>query len=64
MKRELSFISRKYSGCCPGHDRFSTESYKNNRSKRARAKLKIVEHKFVRSIVKRNIIKELKSLYE
>lgn len=61
MKREisnhvpLSFVS----GCCPGHDVYPGETYKNRRSKRARARDKKLEHQHARSLAKRNMRGEL-----
>ncbi len=48
--------------CCPGHDRFPSETYNNRRSKKARAKWKRKEHQLVRQLVKRSLRKELSQL--
>lgn len=50
MKRELTEIThlKHVSGCCPGHDDFPCETYKNRRSKKRRAKDKAREHRYVR----------------
>ena len=31
-------VKKKDADCCPGHDKFSSETYKNNRSKRAQTR--------------------------
>ena len=59
MKREIHKYVKYASGCCPGHDKYPDDSYKNNRSKRARAKGKTSEHKRVRVGVRQGIEKEL-----
>jgi hypothetical protein len=45
--------------CCPGHDKFPDQTYKNNRSKRARSRDIKKEHKIVRTLFKRNLYKEV-----
>ena len=55
MKRELEQLARYHSDCCPGHDDYPNDTYRNKRSKRARAKGKIREHKYVRTLQKRGI---------
>ena len=54
MKRELKYIKRvrHVNGCCPGHDDFPDEAYRNRKSKRARSKGKKREHRYVRRIRK------------
>lgn len=42
-------------GCCPGHDDFHNESYKNRRSKKARSMGKKREHRHVRRLRKADI---------
>lgn len=59
MKRDLLKIRRGDSGCCPGHDTYPDDSYKNRRSKKARARGKQMEHKLVRQLHKRALKKEL-----
>lgn len=60
MKREI--IEIKHPGnCCPGHDEYPCETYKNNRSKRARSKGIKLEHRYVRRIKKLNLIKQVKN---
>lgn len=36
------------SGCCPGHDSYPCEAYRNNRSKTARSKSKKLENRLAR----------------
>ena len=61
MQRQLQHVGGKAKGCwcCPGHDVFPCDTYKNNRSKRARSRDKKVEHQYVRSILKRKLMKQL-----
>lgn len=62
MKRELGEQPGKQlldSWCCPGHDTWPCETYKNRRSKRARARDKRNEHQLARTIANRNILKQL-----
>lgn len=58
MKRELKKLKHVES-CCPGHDDWPDQTYKNKRSKRARSQDKKKEHKYVRTLVGRNLEKEL-----
>lgn len=55
MKRELLNYKRGVSGCCPGHDEFPCDTYKNNRSKRARSRDKKREHQLVRVLQSRQL---------
>lgn len=59
MKREIHKYVKHASGCCPGHDMYPNDTYRNNRSKKARAKGKTVEHKRVRTGVKKEVEKAL-----
>ena len=45
--------------CCPGHDKWPNETYKNNRSKRARSRDKKKEHKLARTIANRGLFSSL-----
>jgi hypothetical protein len=47
MKREI-FLLIRVDQCCPGHDDWPNQTYKNNRSKRARSNDIKKEHRFVR----------------
>lgn len=62
MKREILTKKRHVCGCCPGHDTFPGDTYRNRTSKHARSRDKKVEHQHVRAIVKREINKELDDL--
>ena len=62
MKRELTKLIW-VSYCCPGHDKYATETYSNNRSKRARARDIKKEHQVVRRIQRRLLDKEIKELF-
>lgn len=48
MRREIKDIKQNVSPCCPGHDKFPCETYRSNRSKRARSKGIKMEHRYVR----------------
>jgi len=45
--------------CCPGHDKFSLETYNNNRSKRAQTRDTKVLHRRGRRVDKLKLQKEL-----
>ncbi len=62
MNRDILNLRRGDSGCCPGHDTFPSETYSNRRSKKARARDKQLEHQTVRSIRKRQLAAEVKTL--
>jgi hypothetical protein len=57
MKREILDHKRQMhiNGCCPGHDEYPDETYANNKSKRARARGMQKEHKFVRTLARRQL---------
>jgi hypothetical protein len=59
MRREIASFKRQVSGCCPGHDTFPCETYSSNRSKRARARDKQLEHQMARSLHKRALQRDL-----
>lgn len=42
-------IDRKDQGCCPGHDKFPSECYRNRRSIKAHARDTKVAHKRARA---------------
>jgi hypothetical protein len=50
VKRELKQLQPKQDECCPGHDVWPNDTYKNRRSKKARSRDKKKEHKYVRSL--------------
>lgn len=57
MRRELFGVklARCVCGCCPGHDAFPSETYKNRRSKKARSRAKKEEHRYVRRVLNQNL---------
>lgn len=63
MKREIIDYDRHCCGCCPGHDRFPNETYKNRRSKKQRAKDKKREHQVARKKAKKAVEKDIKYWY-
>lgn len=42
-------VKRKDFGCCPGHDKFPQDSFRNRKSKKARARDKRIAHKIARA---------------
>lgn len=62
MKREILNCKSLGRPCCPGHDKFPSDTYVSNRSKRARAKHIKTEHQVVRAVAKRAIRKKLREL--
>lgn len=42
-------VDRKDRGCCPGHDKFPSDSYNSRRSKKARARAARIAHKRARA---------------
>jgi hypothetical protein len=62
MRRELAFIdgALKGCGCCPGHDTWPNEVYKNRRSIRARARDIKREHRYVRRVLKGRLRNNMK----
>jgi hypothetical protein len=60
MKREIEMLKGAVvSDCCPGHDTYPVETYRNRRSKKARSRDKQIEHQHARSIQKQNLQKEI-----
>jgi len=55
MKREILGLKRGVSSCCPGHDQFPDDTYKNNRSKRARSRDIKKEHRLARRKIKQTM---------
>lgn len=55
MKREILNYRRGDSGCCPGHDKFPTETYSSRRSKKARSRDRQIENQIVRQLQKRQL---------
>ena len=64
MKREiLNFkLHRAIGGCCPGHDDWPDQTYRNPRSKRARSKQTRMEHRVVRANVRQQLIREVQEV--
>lgn len=59
MKRELKQLQPRQDECCPGHDTWPNETYGNRRSKKARSRGIKREHKYVRTLAKRALLKDL-----
>jgi len=55
MKRLILTFNRRVSGCCPGHDNYPNEKYKNNLSTKARSRHIKKEHKYVRTLQEREL---------
>lgn len=57
MKREILKLKLgcMIGGCCPGHDVWPTETYKNRRSEKARSRDKGREHRYVRRVMKQRL---------
>jgi hypothetical protein len=62
MKREILNYKSDVCGCCPGHDDYPNESYKNRRSKHARSRDKKIEHQHARSIASQQLKQELSKM--
>jgi len=64
MKREILNYKRgiDINGCCPGHDDWPDETYRNRNSKRARSKDKQKEHQYVRSLRRKKMKEEFDNL--
>ena len=45
-------VRRKDMGCCPGHDKFSPDTYNSSRSKKAHAKATKIAHSIARARIK------------
>ncbi|EBX1873577.1 hypothetical protein DRD23_08690 [Salmonella enterica subsp. enterica serovar Enteritidis] len=54
MKREINDVIDPGS-CCPGHDTFPADTYRSNRSKKARAEGIKKEHRHVRRVKKHRL---------
>jgi len=59
MKRELKQLKPRQDECCPGHDTWPNETYRNRRSKKARAQGIKKEHKYVRTLAKRKLLSDI-----
>lgn len=60
MKREILDV-RHPGNCCPGHDDFPCDTYKNRRSKAKRSEGIKREHRHVRRVKKLSLEKEIKN---
>ena len=45
-------------GCCPGHDKYPSETYNNRRSKRAQTRDTKSQHQAARARLKRDLLSE------
>ena len=61
MKREILNYRRGDSGCCPGHDKFPTETYNSRRSKKARSRNRQIENQVVRQLNKKELRSEIRN---
>lgn len=52
MRREIETIKgpRRMDYCCPGHDEWPNDTYRNRRYKKARSRDKKLEHRYARHI--------------
>ncbi|AJQ20938.1 hypothetical protein Phi10_043 [Salmonella phage vB_SentM_Phi_10] len=58
MKREI--LDVYYPGsCCPGHDKYPADTYKNRRSKSKRSDSIKKEHRHVRRVKRQNLKSDL-----
>ena len=57
MKRDITTIY-KPGHCCPGHDKYPCDTYKNRRSKKQRAIYKAKEHRHFRRVSRLFLVKE------
>ena len=55
-------IRRKDWGCCPGHDKFSAETYNNNTSQKAHSRDTKFAHRRARLEDKRKMNEELNEI--
>lgn len=58
MKREIYDVTNP-GRCCPGHDNFPNETYRDARSIRARSQHKKKEHRYVRRVKEQMLIEKL-----
>jgi hypothetical protein len=59
VKREIVLAGIHTGWCCPGHDKYPNETYRSRRSKKARRRDKKMEHQHARTILNRQISKEM-----
>lgn len=48
--------------CCPGHDKFSSDTYNNRRSKKAHTRCTKIQHHIGRLVMKKELEKEVNYL--
>lgn len=60
MRREIEVYKgpRRMDQCCPGHDDWPNDTYRNRRSKAARARDIKREHRYIRRVLKLNLLRE------
>lgn len=51
-------VTKHDRGCCPGHDRFPKETYRNRRSKKAQTRDTQIAHQVARARAKRELSAE------
>jgi len=61
MRREIEDLKgpRALDQCCPGHDTWPNDVYRNRRSIRARARDIKKEHRYVRRILRAVMLREI-----
>jgi len=61
MRREIENIKspRQLDACCPGHDDWPNDVYRNRRSIRARARDIKREHRFARRVLRFALLREV-----
>lgn len=50
-------VEREDRGCCPGHDKYPKESYRNRRSKRKQTEATKTAHRRARAVERREVYK-------
>jgi hypothetical protein len=60
MRRDIENIKspRQLDECCPGHDDWPCDTYRNRRSKRARARDIKREHRYARRVSRWQLLRE------
>ena len=63
MRRDIANLKspRQLDACCPGHDQWPDDTYRNRRSKRARARDIKKEHRHARALYKRELAQAVRS---
>lgn len=60
MKREILDVYSDPGNCCPGHDDYPSDKYRNRRSRLKRAEGIKKEHRHARRVKKMNLAQSLK----